>query len=465
VVETARKSIEQQASTTAFTRRHLLRVLGLGAMATGALTACLPGTQPTAVGPGAAPAGQQAAATSTGGGGQLNIVQWSHFVPAYDTWFDQYVDDWGKKNKIQATVDHVPNLEMPARLAAEAAAKAGHDIIQFTGQVQTYRYEKLLVDVGDIVDAASKKWGDPIPYAKSLAFINNTWRALPDHYIVIAPLVRDDLMQEIGNPKLETWDDVRQAGATMKPRNNAAGLAISNCNDANHNWRAIMWTFGASEVKEDGKTLNVDSKEFRDFLQFAKAFYNDAITPEVFAWDDASDNRWLGSGQGFFIHDAISSLRSIEQPNKDLFDKISIRSALKGPAGQLVMPDANLYAIWDFARNKETAKQFLRDFMDNWKESMVQSTGYDMPFFANLFQKPMPVIGESPKLQILQEYSGNLIHTFGYPGPPNAAAQEVLAGFHIPQLIGIYVRGNTSLDDTIKEAVNRLKPIYDKYNA
>jgi hypothetical protein len=129
------------------------------------------------------------------------------------------------------------------------------------------------------------------------------------------------------------------------------------------------------------------------------------------------------------------------------------------------MPDANLYAIWDFARNKETAKQFLRDFMDNWKESMVQSTGYDMPFFANLFQKPMPVIGESPKLQILQEYSGNLIHTFGYPGPPNAAAQEVLAGFHIPQLIGIYVRGNTSLDDTIKEAVNRLKPIYDKYNA
>jgi hypothetical protein len=32
-------------------------------------------------------------------------------------------------------------------------------------------------------------------------------------------------------------------------------------------------------------------------------------------------------------------------------------------------------------------------------------------------------------------------------------------------VIGIYVRGNTSLDNSIKEATNRLKPIYDKYNA
>jgi len=455
----------EETGAHALTRRQLLRVLGAGAIAAGALSACLPGTQPTAGGPGAAPAGGQAPAVSTGAGNQLNIVQWSHFVPAYDKWFDQYVQDWGTKNKIQATVDHVPNLEMPARLAAEAAAKTGHDIIQFTGQVQTYRYEKLLVDVGDIVDAATKKWGDPIPYAKALGFINNSWRALPDHYIVIAPLVRDDLMQEIGSPKLETWDDVRQACAKLKAKGNAAGLAISNCNDANHNWRAIMWTFGASEVKEDGQTVNVDTKEFRDFLNFAKAFYSEAITPEVFAWDDASDNRWLGSGQGGFIHDAISSLRSIEQPNKDLFDKISIRPPLKGPAGQLTMPDANLYAIWDFAKNKEPAKQFLRDFMENWKESMVQSTGYDMPFYKNLFQKPMPVIGDSPKLQILQDFTGDLIHTFGNPGPPNAPAQEVLAAFHIPQIIGIYVRGNTSLEDTVKEAQSRLQPIYDKYKA
>src|SRR5215813_10072328 len=38
----------------------------------------------------------------------LSIVQWSHFVPAYDKWFDQFVRDWGEKNKISVTVDHIP---------------------------------------------------------------------------------------------------------------------------------------------------------------------------------------------------------------------------------------------------------------------------------------------------------------------------------------------------------------------
>jgi multiple sugar transport system substrate-binding protein len=307
---------------------------------------------------------------------------------------------------------------------------------------------------------------------KGTSYINGVWRALPDHYIVIAPLVRDDLMETIGNPKLETWDDVRQACATLKAKsNNPAGLAISHCNDANHNWRGIMWTFGASEVKEDGKTLNVDTKEFRAFLDYVKAFYTEAIEPEVFAWDDVSDNRYLGSGQGSFIHDALSSLRSIEPPKdkpdaekQKLFDTISIRPPLKGPGGQHDMPDVNLYAMWQFAKNPEAAKAFLRDYLDNWKEAMIQSTGYNMPFFENLFQKPMPVIGETKKLEVLQDYKGDqVLHTFGYPGPPNAAAQEVLANFHIPDIVGIYARGNTSLDDTIKEATNRLKPIYDKY--
>jgi multiple sugar transport system substrate-binding protein len=27
----------------------------------------------------------------------LTIVQWSHFVPAYDTWFDRFAKNWGEK--------------------------------------------------------------------------------------------------------------------------------------------------------------------------------------------------------------------------------------------------------------------------------------------------------------------------------------------------------------------------------
>ena len=55
----------------------------------------------------------------------LSIVQWSHFVPEYDKWFDNFAKDWGNKNKIAVTVDHVPVQNIPARAAAEASAGSG----------------------------------------------------------------------------------------------------------------------------------------------------------------------------------------------------------------------------------------------------------------------------------------------------------------------------------------------------
>ena len=41
----------------------------------------------------------------------LSIVQWSHFVPEYDKWFDNFAKEWGEKNKISVTVDHIPGAE------------------------------------------------------------------------------------------------------------------------------------------------------------------------------------------------------------------------------------------------------------------------------------------------------------------------------------------------------------------
>ena len=38
----------------------------------------------------------------------LKILQWSHFVPAYDKWFNnEYTKDWGKKNDTEVIVDNI----------------------------------------------------------------------------------------------------------------------------------------------------------------------------------------------------------------------------------------------------------------------------------------------------------------------------------------------------------------------
>src|SRR5436309_503565 len=60
--------------------------------------------------------------------GSLSILQWSHFVPAYDTdYYDKWVKDWGAKHKVDIKIDHIALADLPARSAAEVAAKSGHD--------------------------------------------------------------------------------------------------------------------------------------------------------------------------------------------------------------------------------------------------------------------------------------------------------------------------------------------------
>ena len=45
--------------------------------------------------------------------GTLRIMQWSHFVPKYDTWFDNvWVKRWGQANDTEVKVDQV-NLAQP----------------------------------------------------------------------------------------------------------------------------------------------------------------------------------------------------------------------------------------------------------------------------------------------------------------------------------------------------------------
>src|SRR5499426_4355226 len=123
----------------------------------------------------------------------LRVLQWSHFVPAYDVWFDKVIKEWGAKNGVQVRVDRIPHLELPARIAAEYAAGSGHDVIYFVGTILTGLYYKNLADVGDVTEKIGKKWGGWIPAATPIAVVEGKWHAVPDFYICSPMLYRKDL--------------------------------------------------------------------------------------------------------------------------------------------------------------------------------------------------------------------------------------------------------------------------------
>jgi len=400
-------------------------------------------------------------ATAQAKGTTLRLLQWSHFIPAYDAWFDKFADEWGKKNNVRVRVDHIPHLELPARMAAEFAAGAGHDIIMNGSSILTRLYYKSLADISDVYDAAGKKHGGWIPSAGPLVQVEGRTYGMPMFYILLPMLWRKDLFDANNLKAPDTWELARVAARTMKAKGHPTGIQFSQCADANLNWRSLLFSFGGREA-EEGDNILIDSKETREALKFAKALFDEGMTPEVFSWDDASDNRYLASGVACWIHDAISAYRTTEDTNPDVFKNTHIGMEPAGPDGKRVsVSAANVYMIWKFSKNQQAAKEFLTYFIDESPEGMKQSRGYNMPYLLGQAKKPMPIIGSDPKMQILQDFP-KIVAFYGYPGPFTTPIQEVVNLFVLPDMFTRVARGQ-AIEDVMKWGVGEYRRIFAKH--
>jgi len=434
------------ADVPSLSRRGFLKTTGVG-VAGGALATMLDARQ--------APAQIK--------GTTLRILQWSHFIPAYDNWFDnQFVKEWGDKNGVKVRVDHIPHLELPARMAAEFAAGAGHDIIQNGSSILTRLYYKSLADISDVYDAVGKKYGGWIPTAGPLVQVEGRTYGIPMFYILLPMLWRKDLFDANGLKPPDTWELARVAARTLKPKGHPTGIQFSQCADANLNWRSLLFSFGGAEADPSGDNILIDSKETREALRFAKALFDEGMTAEVFSWDDASDNRYLASGVACWIHDAISAYRTTEDTNPPVFANTQIALEPAGPGGKRVSTAAaNVYMVWKFSKNQQAAKEFLAHFMDHDLEGMKQSRGYNMPYLLGNFKKPMPVIGTDPKMQVLQDFP-KLVAFYGYPGPFTTPIQEVVNLFVLPDMFTRVARGQ-AIEDVMKWGVGEYRRIFAKH--
>ena len=179
----------------------------------------------------------------------LSIVQWAHFVPEYDTWFDKFAKDWGEKNKIAVTVDHIPVQNVPARAAAEASAQSGHDLFGFNGAGGAHLYRKFFIDVADLVKETEKKYGKVSTIGKQLGYNadDGTWSAFPDFYINFPGMYQKSLWDEIGIVP-DTWDNLRIGGAKLKAKGNPVGISLGHSNDPSTTWRGLLWSYGAADA-------------------------------------------------------------------------------------------------------------------------------------------------------------------------------------------------------------------------
>jgi multiple sugar transport system substrate-binding protein len=199
----------------------------------------------------------------------------------------------------------------------------------------------------------------------------------------------------------------------------------------------------------------------------AVALYK-VFTPQVLSWDDASDNKYIDSGVGSFIINPISAYRSAQQINPALADKIFLWKCPKGPARRLIGAASNAYGIWKFAKNKEAGLEFLKYYAYNWVDAFKASTGYNMPIYANIVPKPMPILSNDPtshpptKLAVT-ETSDEWCAVAGWPGPAWAATDEVYNDFILCDMMTKAALGQMTPEEAVKWATNETKLIFQKW--
>jgi multiple sugar transport system substrate-binding protein len=444
-----------QRQRARISRRKFLKAAGT-ALAAGAVPALS-----------CAPAEKKAAAAKK----TLRILQWSHFVPGYDAWFDGvYTKEWGAKHATDVVVDHMTATEVNARGAAEAAAGKGHDLFLFISPPAAY--EKQVIDHREIVDEVERRHGKMIPLARKSTFNPKTGRyfAFSDSFVPDPGNYRIDLWRDVGYPDgPDTWEDLRKGGRRIREKfGNPVGLGLSQEMDSNMALRGLLWSFGGSVQDQEGRPV-LQSKETVEALEFVRALYRETMTPEVFTWDPASNNRVILSGRASFVCNAISVVRTAEKENPELAKKIGLVSALQGPARRIAAEHVmNCYVIWKFAENIDGARQFLVDLVDQFATVFRESEFYNFPCYPATVPDLAGELARDPRADPPGKYSvlaGVLdwATNVGFPGYATAGIDEVFNTFVVPTMFARVARGEIEPEAAAAAAQKDVERIFKKW--
>jgi multiple sugar transport system substrate-binding protein len=399
----------------------------------------------------------------------LRILQWNHFVPAYDRWFnDDYVRGWGKANDTEVVVDNVGVTTLNSRAAAEVSARSGHDLFLFLSPPPVY--ETQVVDMRDVYTEVERKHGNPVDLAVKSTFNPKTKKyfAFSDSYVPDPINYRKDLWDDVGMMP-DDWDTIRKGGAMIKQKHGIpVGIGLSAELDTAMAMRAIMYSHGASVQDAAGKLI-LDSKQTLEAVRYVKALYQEAMTPEVLAWDPSSNNRAMIAGQSSLVLNAISITREAEDKNLPIQKHIWLTHAAQGPVRRIGLEHVmNCYVIWSFAQNIEGAKKFLIDYVDNFKQAFLASKFYNFPSFPSTVPDLVARIGNDEtaiphdKYKVLSsvlEWATNV----GYPGYATAAIDETFSTWVLNTMFAKAATGALTPEAAISEATAGCKQIWQKW--
>jgi multiple sugar transport system substrate-binding protein len=402
--------------------------------------------------------------------GDLSIIQWVHFVPAYDDWFDKtWCPQWGQENDVQVNVEHINNTLLDTRAAAEVAAGSGHDLFMNLHPMAVY--EDQVINHAPIINEIQRKVGKYGALGKASTYNPKTKKyfAVSDNYVPDPVVWRHDLWNDVGESPA-SWDHVAKAAPKLKKNGHPIGIGQSQELDSNMALIAFLMCFGGF-IQDENNMPTLYTKKTVQAVQFMANLYKNGEDSAIFGWNPASNNNYLYSGTASMILNAISATRTPEAQHLPFSDDLWIWPIPSGPHGRFGLEHVmGCYSIWKFAKNKENAEKFLSDLCINYKQATLASQLYNFPSFPGAFpfdqiRKAAAADPNKPKgkYTILTTIAQKYTHNIGYPGTTNAAIDEIFSKYLIPQMFAQVSQGKLSAKDSVRDTMSAVKGIYAKW--
>jgi len=392
--------------------------------------------------------------------GKLLMGFWDHWVPGANKTLTDLVNEWAAKEKIEAQIDYITSQgnKILLTVSAEAQAKTGHDIMVMTTWLPHANAE-LLEPVNDIMAPIIKQNGAVNDTVKYLGQANGKWLGVPSCVgsQIKGPCSRIDLMKKYANidvqqmypvgspPRADDWtmEAFLKAAEACYKGGVPFGIGLGQTADSVDTAGAVFQSFGAQLVDAKGN-LAVKTDEVRKALEFYKKLIA-FLPPDVPAWDDASNNKWLISGRGALIMNPPSAWAVAKRDAPEVARQCWTHGFPAGPKGRFAPYVPFFWTIWEFSKNKEAAKSLLVHLSQpsSIEKLVVASGGYDLPAYENLTTLEVWAEAEPPKGTLYHypnPYNHQRLSIAASPAPPKVA-QQIYSQATLTQMCLRYSQG------------------------
>ena len=411
--------------------------------------------------------------------GTVSVGFWDHWVPGANDTLTKLCKDWAAKEKVDIKIDYITSQGQKnvLTIVAESQAKSGHDILQFPAW-NTSDQANNLVPVDDLMAVAEKANGKAPAVVEFLGKQNGHWLAVPatTGSQVKGPCGRIDLLQKFagldvvkmypgpgGKPDKAlqdnwTWDAFLVAAEKCFKGGNPFGVGFGQTSDSVDWVGALFHAYGAQLVDTKGN-ITVKSDAVKQVLEYCQKLVK-VLPPDVFAWDDASNNKYLIAGQGSLIMNPPSAWAVAKRDNLKVAEQCWTFPSPKGPKGRYAPGLPFFWGIWKWSKNIAASKSLLAHLSQrsSIEQLVAASGGYDLPGFSNLRDfKTWSEVG--PPKGTLYNYpprADQIVDIAGAPAPVKIANQ-IYNQATMTKMVAKCTQGGESIDKAIGWAASELE--------